>query len=151
MTARGRQRLRLATIALATVLCLTVATPISTEAAWTDTEVGRSDTLKAGTVTPVTGMTCHGGLLVAPVVFSWPPPVGGLTRTSYRWTVTGAISGSGTIASPSATSVSLTTGLLGLGTGNFSLYAVGPGGWESVAATGTLTFITGLASTCSVS
>lgn len=139
-----------AVAALAGALCLATAPPATTEAAWADAEVA-SGALTAGTVTPVTQMTCTAGVL-QPVTFTWTAPAGGLTRTGYRWTVTGGLSGSGTLAA-SATSVSLTRGLLGLGSGTFSLYAVGPGGWESVAKTGTLGFVTvvlDVVSSCSV-
>jgi hypothetical protein len=144
-----------AAVMLVGVLCAASLPPARsesawTEAAWTDREIASDATLRAGTVIPVTDMTCATGLLVrAPVTFSWTPPVGGLARTSYRWTVTGSLNGSGVLA-PNATSVSLSTGLLGLGSGTFSLFAVGPGGWESPPKTGTLTFLTGLLSSCSV-
>lgn len=144
------RRVGAAALMLAGVLCAGALAPARTEAAWTDREAASDATLQAGTVAPVTGMTCATGLLIlAPVTFSWSAPTGGLARTSYRWTVTGSLNGSGVLAA-TATSVSLTTGLLGLGTGTFSLYAVGPGGWESAPKTGTLTFVTGLLSSCSV-
>lgn len=139
-----------AAVMLAGVLCAASLAPARTEAAWTDREIASEATLRAGTVMPVTNMTCATGLLIlAPVTFSWSAPVGGLARTSYRWTVTGSLNGSGVLAA-NATSVSLSSGLLGLGTGTFSLFAVGPGGWESPPKTGTLTFLTGLLSSCSV-
>ncbi len=147
----GRQRVAAAgllLVAASVALCTTTA---QTDAAWSDTEVGTSSQLSAGTVAPVTQMTCTAGLL-QPVTYSWTAPAGGLARTGYRWTVTGALSGSGTLA-PTATSVTLSTGLLGLGSGTFSLYAVGPGGWQSTAKTGTLTFATvvlDVLSSCSV-
>jgi hypothetical protein len=72
-----------------------------------------------------------------------------LARTGYRWTVTGGLAGSGTLLA-GATSVTLSSGLLGIGSGTFSLYAVGPGGWESTVKAGTLGFTTGLLSSCSV-
>ncbi|MDR6905953.1 hypothetical protein J2X63_001639 [Agromyces sp. 3263] len=134
-------------VAASVALCTTTA---QTDAAWSDTEVG-TGSFAAGSVTPVTTMTCTAGLL-QPVTYNWTAPAGGLTRTGYRWTVTGALSGSGTLA-PAATSVTLSTGLLGLGSGTFSLYAVGPGGWESTAKTGTLSFATvvlDVLSSCSV-
>lgn len=139
-----------AAVVLAGVLCAASLAPAQTDAAWIDREVASEATLRAGTVMPVTSMTCATGLLIlAPVTFSWTAPVGGLARSSYRWTVTGSLNGSGVLAA-NATSVSLNSGLLGLGTGTFSLFAVGPGGWESPPKTGTLTFLTGLLSSCSV-
>ncbi|GAA2977904.1 hypothetical protein JOD63_003150 [Microbacterium terrae] len=118
-----------------------------TDAAWTDSERA-SDSFAAGVVNPVTQMACTAGLL-APVRFTFAAPTGGLARTGYRWTVTGGFTASGT-APANATYVELTSGLLGVGTGTFSLYVVGPGGWESRAKTGQLGFTTGLISSCSV-
>lgn len=96
-------------------------------------------------------MSCSAGLL-QPVTFTWTAPPGGLGRTGYRWTVAGGLSGSGTLPA-NATSVVLSTGLLGIGSGTFALYAVGPGGWESSAKTGSLSFLTvvlDVVSSCSV-
>lgn len=149
--ARGA-RARIAVVALAALVLAAAGTPPSqTEAAWTDGEVATSSLLTAGAVTPVTQMTCTAGLL-QPVTFTWTAPAGGLARTGYRWTVTGVLTGSGTLGA-SATSLQLTSGLLGIGSGTFSLYAVGPGGWESVVKTGSLSFIAvvlNVNSTCSV-
>ncbi|HEU5224136.1 MAG TPA: hypothetical protein VFU07_10745 [Candidatus Lumbricidophila sp.] len=126
------------------------------EAAWLDAETA-TGSYTAGTVSPVTSMTCTAGLL-QPVTFNWTAPVGGLTRTGYRWTVTGGLNGSGTLAA-NATSLQLSTGLLGLGSGTFSLFAVydtdgaGPVHWESLVKTGSLTFATvvlDVVSSCSV-
>ncbi|WP_146145340.1 hypothetical protein [Microbacterium timonense] len=139
-----------AVVALAGALCLVATPPAATEAAWADAE-NAGGAFTAGTVTPVTQMSCTSGLL-QPVTFTWTAPSGGLTRTGYRWTVTGGLTGNGTLAAD-ATSVSLTRGLLGLGSGTFSLYAVGPGGWESVVKTGSLGFVTvvlDVVSSCSV-
>lgn len=149
MKRSGGTRARVAAAALACfVLAGTATAPSLTAAAWTDQEVATSSLLTAGTVTPVTVMSCSAGAF-QPVTFNWTPPAGGLTRSGYRWTVTGVISGSGVLAA-SATSVQLNSGLLGLGSGTFSLYAVGPGGWESVPKTGSLSFLTGILSSCSV-
>lgn len=136
-----------ATALACVVLAAAVAPPAPTDAAWTDLERG-TGAFSAGAVTPVTQMTCAAGLL-QPVEFTWTAPVGGLTRSGYRWTVTGGINGSGVLTA-AATTVSLSSGLLGIGSGTFSLYAVGPGGWESTAKTGTLSFTTGLLSSCNV-
>lgn len=149
---RARRRaLVMAGVLAAIVLAGAFSMPGATVAAWADQEVATTSPLTAGTVTPVTQMTCTAGLL-QPVTFNWTAPAGGLPRTGYRWTVTGAISGSGSLVA-GATSVTLTTGLLGVGSGTFSLYSVGPGGWESSAKTGSLTFISvvlDVNSTCSV-
>lgn len=148
-------RRRRASILAASLTCVVAAgawaSPTATDAAWLDREVATSSQLGAGTVSPVTAMTCTAGLL-QPVTFSWTAPTGGITRTGYRWTVTGGLSGAGTLAA-GATSVQLSTGLLGLGSGTFSLFVVGSGGWESPAKTGSLSFLTvvlDVVSTCSV-
>ncbi len=44
--------------------------------------------MTAGIVSPVTNLSCSGGLLSA-INVTWTLPIGGLTRTSYRWTVSG--------------------------------------------------------------
>ena len=147
MTGR-RRRLSAAVVALAGVLCLASLAPASTDAAWTDKEVGSSGTVTAGTVAPVTAMTCTDGLL-APITFRWTAPAGGLTRTGYRWVVSGSWSLNGTLAA-NATSQQFASGLLSLGSGTFSLYAVGPGGWESLVKTGSMSYLTGLVTGCSV-
>lgn len=151
MTAR-RRRFGLAAVALAGILCLAVASPSSTEAAWTDTEVGSSTALRAGSVAPVTIMSCQTGALgTSPVTFTWTPPAAGagqLAPTGYRYTVTGGFTTSGTLGS-TATTISFSTGLLGLGSGTFSLYAT-VGNWDSPAKTGSLAFLTGLLASCSV-
>lgn len=144
-----QRRSAAAGVILAAMLCAGALAPVETDAAWVDAEVATSSSLAAGTVSPVVTMSCAPGLgLLAPVTFSWSAPVGGLARAGYRWTVTGALSGSGVLAA-NATSVSLSSSLLGLGTGTFSLYAVGPSPWESAPRTGTITFVTGLLSSCS--
>ena len=145
-----RRRAGVATLVLAGVLCAGALAPVETEAAWVDAEVGTSSSLAAGSVSPVVTMNCAPGLgILAPVTFTWSAPVGGLTRASYRWTVTGGLTGADVLTA-NATSLSLSSGLLGIGTGTFSLYAVGPGGWESAPKTGTVSFLTGLLSSCSV-
>lgn len=144
----------LAAIAGAGVLTLLghpAAQPV--EAAWVDLEHS-TGAFTAGTVSPVTAMTCTAGAL-APVTFNWTAPVGGLTRTGYRAVVSGGFSREDLLAA-NTTSMQYTSGLLGLGTGTFSLYAVhdpdgaGPVHWESVVKTGTFGFVTSLLSSCSV-
>ena len=84
---------------------------------------------------------------------TWNAPTAGLPVAGYRWTLTGGLTGNGTLGA-SATSVTLfSSGLLVLGSGTFSLYAVGPGGWESTRVTGTVTVLSlllGVTSSCSV-
>lgn len=139
-----------AVLALVGVLCLGAAHPTPTEAAWVGAEVG-TGAVAAGNVAPVTQMTCTAGLL-QPVIYSWTAPTGGTPRTGYRWTVTGAVNGSGTLPA-SATSVSLSTGVLGIGSGSFSLVALSTDSWQSTAKTGSLSFahvVLDVLSTCSV-
>lgn len=147
---RRRARAALSAMALVSLVLAGTAASAPTAAAWTDTERS-TGSFGAGAVAPVVTMSCSAGLL-QPVTFTWTAPTGGLGRTGYRWTVTGGLSGSGTLPA-NATSVVLSTGLLGIGSGTFSLYAVGPGGWESSAKTGSLTFLTvvlDVVSSCSV-
>jgi predicted ribosomally synthesized peptide with SipW-like signal peptide len=149
-----RARRGAAVLALAGVLCAASLAPSSTEAAWTDTEVARGS-LTAGEVMSATGLGCSGGLLQQ-ATFRWTAPTGGLTRTGYRWTITvgGVIMGSGTLG-PTATQVSPTVrSVATLGQGTFSLYSVGPGGWESrIPTTGTVfivsVLIVGVLASCS--
>ena len=141
-----------AVLALAGVLCAGAMAPSSTEAAWTDQEVGRGS-LAAGTVMPVTNFRCTASGLLQPVTFSWDAPaLGGLTRSGYRWTLSGGLSGTGVLAA-GATSVTIGGGLLTVGTGTLSLVGLGPGGWQSTPATGTVTVTSvlgiGLLSSCS--
>lgn len=158
----GRRRLVVALVGLTALVvgCL-VAVPGTaagdglvewTAAAWTDRELLRS-TLTAGTVSPPTGLTCSAGLL-SNVRFMWAAPTGGVTRTGYTWALSGGLSGGGTLA-PTATSVTIPTGLLSLiATGTFTLVATGPGTWTSTVVTGHVS-VTGalgipLATGCSV-
>lgn len=129
---RSARRAGAASLVLAGVLCAGALAPGPTEATWVDAEVGTSASLAAGEVLSATSLDCDGGLLQQ-ATFSWTAPSGGLTRTGYRWTVTvnGNLVGSGTLG-PGATQVApVLNGLLTLGQGTFSLYSVGPGGWES--------------------
>ncbi|KQZ85883.1 hypothetical protein ASD56_06265 [Microbacterium sp. Root166] len=122
--------------------------PVHTDAAWTDSEFTTSDTMTAGKVTAVSNLNCSEGLLGA-IDFTWTAPAsGGLARSGYRWALVGAVDKAGTLGA-SAISMSLPRSLLDLGSGIYSLYAVGPGGWESAAATASVTFLTGLVSNCS--
>ena len=136
-------------VVLAALACVTLAGfnggPAQTDAAWTDAENARGS-FTAGSVTPVSNLTCSGG--IGSISISWTAPAaGGLTRSGYRWAVVGGINGTGTLA-VNATSMSLNGGILGIGSGVYSLYAVGPGGWESLAATANVGFLTGLVSSC---
>ncbi|MDW4573737.1 hypothetical protein R8Z57_13230 [Microbacterium sp. M3] len=149
MRVRGR-RLGACALVVAGMLCIASVPPVKTEAAWSDAEIGTGAGLVAGAVSVPTGLQCSAAVgLLGPVTFTWTAPAGGLARDSYRWTVTGGLAGTGTLPT-TATSVSLTSPTLGLGTGTFRLYAVGPGGWEASPVSGTITFVLGVASVCTV-
>lgn len=119
----------------------------STAAAWVDAEQAQGAGLTAGSVTRVASMTCTAGI-ASPARFTWPLPTGGLPRTGFRWEVTGALTGSGTLAA-GATTIQLSSGLLGIGSGTFRLYAVS-GTWESQPITGSVSLLTGAIWGCSV-
>lgn len=142
---------RLAGLAAMLGIACLIAVPSlagETEAAWTDGEVARGANLTAGTVNPPTALTCAPALGSATLAWT-APTAGGLARSGYRWTVTGGSTGSGTLGA-TATSLQLTGGLLTLGTGTFSLYAVDAGGWESAPARATVTVVLGLLWGCTV-
>lgn len=145
-----RSRMPRALVAVMAVACMTVAGfvggPSDTDAAWTDGENAHG-VLTAGRVERVTNFSCTPRLL-GPIDFAWTAPVGGLTRTGYRWEVTGVATGSGTLTA-SATNMTLSPGLLLIGSGVYSLYALGPDGWETLAARANVSFITGLLGSCS--
>lgn len=145
---RRMRRTATVTIAVATLCAIGAIVPEPTAASWTDTEQA-SGSLTSGTVQPVTGLRCTGSGIAQPVSLTWSAPTAGLTVTGYSWTVTGGLNSSGTLAA-TATTLSLSSGLLGVGTGTFSLRAQGPGGWQSVPRTATIGFTTGLISSCSV-
>ena len=143
---KGRVRLVMTLVAVVIgAVALGTATPSG--ASWTQTHY-HNVTVTTPTVTPVTVMSCTAGAL-SPVTFNWTAPVGGLTRTGYSYTVTGTITDSGTLAA-GATSKQFTSGLLGIGSGTFSLVATTASGWTSVPKTGTLSFLTAILSSCSV-
>lgn len=146
-TRRGRRRWLAGAVALLLAGTVVLAPPQSTLAAWTDTEYA-TGSLQAGTVSPPTNLQCTAGLATPPT-FTWTLPVGGLTRTGFTWSLSGAFTGGGTLGA-SATSVTVPGGLLGLGTGTFRLVANGPGGWTSTAVTGTVGMLTALLYSCSV-
>ena len=143
-----------ATVALAGLCAALViaARPVTTDAAWTDSEIANGG-LASGRVIAPTQLTCRsaGGVAV-PLIVDWPAPAtpaDALTRTGYRWTVTGGITASGTISDPAATSITFNIGLLGIGSGQLTVYAVGPGGWERpIANTLTIGFLTSLITSC---
>jgi hypothetical protein len=140
-------------IVITAILCVTLAGhgngPAQTDAAWTDAENARG-AFTAGFMTNVTGLTCTSGLL-SPIRLSWPAPVGLPALTGYRWTVTGGLTASGNLPA-SATSMTLNTGgLITIGSGVFSLYAVS-NNWESPtparANVAFLNLVLGVTSSC---
>jgi hypothetical protein len=138
----GKHRVAVTSVVLAAaVLALApLPHPQFTRATWADSEYGTSDTLTAGTVSPPLNLSCGPTGLLQPVKYNWNTPSGGLARTGYRWTATGpGGSPSGTLGAGALT-VTLSQGLLGIGSGTFTLYAQGPGTdpntWESTPVTG---------------
>lgn len=138
------------TLALFGSLCLLARAPgLSqvSEAAWTD-RVHAKGTFTAGTVSPATALQCTVPSLGS-VRFTWTAPVGGVTRTGYSWTLTGASNNSGTLAA-SATTVTVSVSLVTLGSSTFRVRATAAGGWTSTAATGTVNAVSALLVNCSV-
>lgn len=134
MTAGRRRRSAALAIAIAAAL-MAADHPQLTSATWTDAEYA-TGTIAAGTVSPPTNFACGPAGLLQPVTYHWTAPSGGVTLTGYRWTASGpGGSPAGTLAA-SATSVTISQGLLGLGSGTFTLYAQGPGNWEATPVTG---------------
>ncbi|WKU03377.1 hypothetical protein [Micromonospora sp. HUAS LYJ1] len=124
-----------------------VAPPQAAMASWTGTEYG-TDTFRAGTVNPPINLRCTAGLL-SPPTFTWDLPVGGLTRSAFTWSLSGAFSGGGTLAA-NATTVTIPGPLLAIGTGTLHLSATGPGGWTSSQVTGSVGMLTAVLYFCSV-
>lgn len=148
---RARGRSAAAALVLAGCIAAGLSAPIATDAAWVDAEVAASGTLSAVTVASPGAVRCvQSGLLVAAIVGWDAAPTGG-NITGYRWTLVGAANRSGTLPA-TATSVTLTPSLVELGSSVFTLYAVGPGGWERAATnTATIGFVSvalGLTSSC---
>lgn len=115
--------------------------PQQTLASWSTPQYV-SSSLTAGTVAKPTALQCSAGLLTK-LSFSWTAPVGGLPRSGYTWTVVPnglGPSGSGSALS-SASSVTVPSNILAIGTGTFSITASGLGGWNSIPVTGTVTVI----------
>ncbi|RAZ32939.1 MULTISPECIES: hypothetical protein [Microbacterium] len=148
---RGRGRLVAAGVALAGCVAVGLITPVDTDAAWVDAEVAASATLSAVTVTSPGSVRCVQSGLLVPAVVGWNAAPTGGNIASYRWTLVGASNRAGTLPA-TATSVSLSPSLVELGSSVFTLYAVGPGGWERAATnTATIGFLSvalGLTSSC---
>ena len=119
---------------------------VPTDASWRDSERAGAR-LSAGVVAPPTALTCTGSLLAGRVTFNWTAPAGGVARTGYSWSVTGAATGSGTLAATAVTTTQTLT-LLTLGTATFTLRATGPGGWTSNPVSVNFLSVTGGIITC---
>lgn len=128
-------------------VAIALSPPHDTLASWSDTEYTRGS-FTTGSVSAPTNLQCSAGLL-SPPHFTWTAPVGGLTRSGYTWSLSGAFTGGGTLGA-TATDVTVSGGLLSIGSGTFHLYANGPGGWKSTEVTGSLGIVTGLLYFCSV-
>lgn len=140
-----------ATAAAAAVALALAAPPVMTDAAWSDTE-NASSSVSALTVASPGAVRCLQSGLLVPATLGWNAAPAGGNVTGYRWTLVGSSNRSGTLAA-TATSVTLNANAVELGTSTFTLYAVGPGGWERVATnTATVGFISialGVTSSCS--
>ncbi|QLD11639.1 hypothetical protein HW566_07560 [Microbacterium oleivorans] len=141
-----------ATLAAAGAIALALtAPPVVTDAAWSDSEFG-SSSVSALTVASPGAVRCVQSGLLVPAVLGWNAAPAGGNVTGYRWTLVGASNRSGTLAA-TATSVTLNANAVELGTSTFTLYAVGPGGWEraatNTAAVGFISIALGVTSSCS--
>ncbi|TSE14761.1 hypothetical protein B1A87_001265 [Arthrobacter sp. KBS0703] len=135
---------------LACAAALAAAPPQPTTAAWAFPEYA-SGSFEAGTVLPPTWVSCvRNG--VGTFIFTWANPVGGVPRTGYEWTLsrgTQVISGP-TTESATATSLTVTAGLVSLGDTTLTLTATGPGQWTSPSITGSISSVLILGTSCSV-
>ena len=135
------------TAVLLLVVTLHGSAPRQTLASWADSEKG-TGSFTAGAVGAPTGLHCTGNNS-----FAWTAPVGSAPVTGYYWTLTPnglfTPSGSGTIA---GTSITVSIGLLSIGSSTFEVQTVGTGSWVSNPAlnpTGTINSISIFVS-CSV-
>lgn len=138
----GKRHVAAATVVLAAVILALAPLPRPqfTRAVWVDSEFG-SGSVTAGTVSPPLNLSCGSTGLLLPVTYHWNLPSGGVTRTGYRWTATGpGGSPSGTLVA-GATTLTLSQGLLGIGSGTFTLWSQGPGNWESTPVSGSYSVI----------
>lgn len=141
-----------AALAAAGAMALALAPPaVVTDAAWSDREFA-SSSVSALTVASPGAVRCVQSGLLVPATLGWNAAPAGGNVTGYRWTLVGSSNRSGTLAA-TATSITLNANAVELGTSTFTLYAVGPGGWERVATnTATVGFISialGVTSSCS--
>jgi hypothetical protein len=135
---------------LACAAALAAAPPQPTTAAWASPEYA-SGSFEAGTVLPPTWVSCVKNGLTA-FTFTWANPEGGATRTGYNWTLsagTQVISGP-TALSATATSLTVSAGLLSLGESTVTLVATGSGQWTAEPITGSITSILFVGTSCSV-
>lgn len=141
------KRQRLAVVGLlALVGAFAVAPPEPTTAAWIVPQRAEA-TLAAGTVMPPTSLTCS-AVDLREVRFSWTLPDGGLPRSGYAWTLTpsnpGGPTGQGSSNNGSQASLDVSYGVLASGSADFSLVAVGPGGWKSAPVKAEVTVLLSL-------
>lgn len=148
---RSRGRFVAAGLMLAGCAAAGLLAPTTTDAAWVDAEAASSATLSAITVTSPGAVRCVQSGLLVPAVVGWDAAPTGGNIAGYRWTLVGAANRSGTLPA-TATSVSLSPSFIEVGSSVFTLYAVGPGGWERAATnTATIGFLSvaiGLTSSC---
>ncbi|KAA9089143.1 fibronectin type III domain-containing protein [Microbacterium radiodurans] len=127
------RRHRLGAVGVAVLLCAGVATgapPVESDAAWSDAEQASGSVSTLRVASPGAVRCANQGLLQQAVV-TWSPPPDDATILGYQWSLDG---GARSPTLPSSTrSVTVSGGLLQLGTFEFRLYAIGPGGWEAEA------------------
>lgn len=143
------RRVPLVIAAAAALLVVGGAAAQQVDASWVDSERA-SATFAATTMQPPAQLRCVQSGLLQPVVLAWDPPTSGAPVTGYRYTLG---SGAPVVLPASQTTVTLSGGLLALGSSTFSLYALGPGTWESSPVTATVTrttVIVNLSTSCSV-
>ncbi len=124
----------------------------TTLASWTNSEYGKG-TFTASSVRPPRNLSCSANVISGRVTFSWlTPTTGGATRSGYSWAVSGLFTRSGALAA-GATSVVIDVPTLGLGTANFTVWAVSNVAtpeWQSTKLAGRIYVLTGLIPDCSV-
>jgi hypothetical protein len=140
-----KRRLVIAASAVALLAAAIALPPQPTLASWVDAEYSTA-TLAAGSINPVTGVTCSisGGALSAKSVnLGWTAPASGLAPDSYDVTWPGH---SQTVA---GTSIIIGPGLLSLGTITFTIKSrVGSVPWVSSGVNQSVNAVTSLLVAC---
>lgn len=141
-----KRRLVVAASAVALLATAIALPPQVTLASWTDAEYGTTGQLTAGSVNPVTTVTCSitGGALSAKSVnLGWTAPATGLAPDSYDVTWPGH---SQTVA---GTSIVIGPGLLSLGTITFTIKSrFGAVPWVSTGVNQSVNAVTSLLVSC---